>query len=71
VRSKRIEPKSIDGKGADIMLRKPLIRRPVAAALMLLGATMMYLALETWAGALVFALGALIEVAGIAIKREE
>lgn len=53
------------------MLRKPHIRHPISALLMIMGAAMMYLALETWAGALVFALGVLIEVVGIAVKRKE
>ncbi|MCK9200814.1 MAG: hypothetical protein WA056_14185 [Gallionella sp.] len=53
------------------MLRKPHIRRPISALLMIMGAAMMYLALETWAGALAFALGVLIEVVGIAVKRKE
>ena len=50
------------------MLRKPHLRRPLAALLVIAGALMMYLAPETWAGALLLALGIAIEVVGIALK---
>ncbi len=53
------------------MFRKPHIRRPVVLFLMLLGAALIFLAAETTAGALVFALGVLIEVVAIAFKRKE
>ncbi|MDD2929914.1 MAG: hypothetical protein PHY50_08855 [Sideroxydans sp.] len=53
------------------MLSKTHIRRPVAIALMLLGAVMMYVAQASWEGALVLALGVAIELTGIAIKRKE
>lgn len=53
------------------MLRKPHIRRPIAASLMILGAVMMYLALETWAGILLLVLGVSVEVVGIALKRKD
>ncbi|MDH2916874.1 MAG: hypothetical protein PXX77_08370 [Gallionella sp.] len=53
------------------MLRKSHIRRPIAASLMILGAVMMYLALETWAGVLLLVLGVSVEVAGIALKRKD
>lgn len=53
------------------MLRRTHIRRPLAVALMLLGAVMMYSAPASWEGALVLALGVAIELAGIAIKRKE
>lgn len=52
------------------MLRKNNIRRPVAALLMILGATVMYLTPETWAGMALLALGAAVEVAGIALRRK-
>lgn len=52
------------------MLRKPHIRRPITALLMIMGAAMIYLAPETWAGALLLALGLALEVAGIALKRK-
>lgn len=52
------------------MLKKPRIRRPIAALLMILGAALMYLTLETWAGIMLFILGMLIEAAGIAIKHK-
>lgn len=53
------------------MLRKTHIRRPLAALLMMLGAAMMYLAPQTWAGILLLVLGVSVEVAGIALKRKE
>jgi len=53
------------------MLRKKHIRRPVAVTLMLLGAAMIFMALETRVGALVFALGLFIEAAGIAFSRKD
>jgi hypothetical protein len=53
------------------MLRKTHIRRPVAVTLMLVGAAMIFLALETWVGALVFTLGLVIEAAGIAFSRKK
>lgn len=53
------------------MIGKPHIRRPVAVLLMLLGAAMIFLASETSAGALVFALGVFVEAAGFALRRKE
>jgi hypothetical protein len=55
----------------EIMIRKPHIRRPVAVLLMLLGASLIFLTLETWTGILVFALGVFIEAAGIAYSHKE
>ncbi|MGC2456772.1 MAG: hypothetical protein WA435_02105 [Gallionellaceae bacterium] len=53
------------------MLRKPHIRRTLAALLVILGAAMLFLAPETWAGTLLLALGVFVEVAGIAIKHRD
>lgn len=53
------------------MLRKTHIRRSLAALLMILGAAMMYLAPQTWAGILLLVLGVSVEVAGIALKRKD
>lgn len=53
------------------MLNKTHFRRPVAVLAMLVGAVMIFLGSETWAGVLVFALGVLIEVAGIAFSHKE
>lgn len=53
------------------MLGKINIRRPLAIALMLLGAVMMYSAPESRGGAWLLALGVAIELVGIAIKRKE
>jgi drug/metabolite transporter (DMT)-like permease len=54
-----------------IMLRKPHIRRPLAALLVILGAALLFLAPETWAGILLLILGVLLEVTGIAIKHRD
>ena len=51
-----------------MMLRRPYLRRSLAALLAIVGAMMMFLAPETWAGALLLALGVTIEVVGIALK---
>lgn len=51
------------------MLRKSHLRRPLVILLAVAGALVMFLAPETWAGALLLALGIAIEVAGIALKR--
>ncbi|MDD2699737.1 MAG: hypothetical protein PHH36_00735 [Sideroxydans sp.] len=53
------------------MLSKSHIRRPVAIALMVLGAAVMYSAPSSWKGALILALGVAIELVGIAIKRKD
>jgi hypothetical protein len=53
------------------MMRKPHIRRPVAVVLMLIGAAVIFLTLETWAGVLVFALGVFIEAAGISLGHKK
>lgn len=53
------------------MLRKPHLRRPLAALLMLLGAAMLFLAPATWPGVLLLVLGVSVELAGIAFKRKE
>ncbi len=53
------------------MLRRTHIRRPVAVLAMLVGAAMIFLGSETWAGVLVFVLGVLIEAVGIAISHKE
>lgn len=52
------------------MLKNPHIRRPVALLLMILGAAIIYLTPETKVGTLLLALGAAVEVAGIALKRK-
>jgi hypothetical protein len=60
----------IGGKWSEIMIRKTHIRRPVAVLAMLLGAALIYLGSETWAGLLVLTLGVLIEVIGIAFTHK-
>ena len=51
------------------MLGKTLYRRLLSALLAILGAALIFLAPETWAGVLLLALGVFIELASIAIKR--
>ena len=51
------------------MLQKPHLRRPLALLLAMAGALVMFLAPETWAGALLLAIGIAVELAGIALKR--
>jgi hypothetical protein len=58
-------------KGAETMLRKTHIRRPLAVLLMMLGAAMMYMAPQTWAGVLLLVLGVSVEAVGIALNRKE
>ena len=53
------------------MLKKTHIRRPLAVLLMLLGGAMIFLAPETWTGALLLVLGVCVEVIGIALKRRK
>ena len=53
------------------MLRKTYIRRPLAALLVVVGAAMIFLAPETWAGIFLLILGVIVEVLGIAIKRKD
>ena len=53
------------------MLRKTHIRRPVATLLAMLGAALIFIATETWAGTLLLVLGVAVELAGIAIGRRD
>jgi len=53
------------------MLRKPHIRRPIAALLIIMGGAMMYVAPETWSGVLLLAMGVSVEVVGIALRRKD
>lgn len=53
------------------MMRRTHIRRPVAVMAMLVGAAMIFLGSETWAGILVFVLGVIIEAVGIAFTHKE
>ena len=52
------------------MIRKPRIRRSAAVILVVLGAILMFLAPEVWQGALLLALGILLELLGIALERK-
>jgi hypothetical protein len=52
------------------MSKKQTVRRLAVASIVLLGAFMIFLATEAWAGALLVALGISIEAIGIAIKHK-
>jgi len=49
----------------------PSIRRSLAIALIVLGATLMFLAPETWAGVLTLGLGIALELAGIVLRKRD
>lgn len=51
------------------MSKNTRIRRTGALILVVLGAILMFLAPEVWQGALLLALGVIIELAGIALER--
>ena len=53
------------------MLTKTAIRRPVALLLIVLGAAMMFLAPETWAGLALLAVGVSLELIGIALRHRD
>ena len=53
------------------MIRNPRVRRTSAAFMVVLGALLMLVAPEIWAGLLLLILGALIELAGIALVHKE
>lgn len=50
------------------MLKKNAIRRPLALLLIILGAALMLLAPETWAGLALLAIGASLELIGFALR---
>lgn len=52
------------------MLKNRQSRRPVAYGLMALGALLMFLATEIWAGVVMFVLGVVIEFFGIKLDNE-
>lgn len=52
------------------MLKKRRSRRVLAIVLVVVGGVLMALAPEMWIGLLLLALGVLIELAGIALERE-
>lgn len=53
------------------MLKRTAIRRPIALALVVLGAALMFLAPETWAGLALLAVGISLEVIGIALRHRD
>ena len=52
------------------MIRNPRIRRATAAIMMVAGAILMFLAPEVWQGALLFALGVVLELVGITLEHK-
>jgi len=52
------------------MIRNPSIRRTGAIVLVVLGAILMLLAAEVWQGALLLALGVVVELVGITLEHK-
>jgi len=52
------------------MIRNPRIRRSSAIVMVVLGALLMLLAPEVWQGALLLALGVVLELVGIALEHQ-
>lgn len=52
------------------MIRNPRTRRASAIILIVLGAMLMFLAPEVWQGALLLALGVVLELVGIALEHK-
>lgn len=52
------------------MIRNPRIRRASAVIMVVLGAILMLLAPEVWQGALLLALGVVLELLGIALEHK-
>lgn len=51
------------------MIKNTRIRRTGAGIMVVLGAVLMFLAPEIWQGALLLALGVVVELVGIALER--
>ncbi|HEY0665228.1 MAG TPA: hypothetical protein VGD24_04110 [Gallionella sp.] len=52
------------------MIRNRRTRRTSALVMLVLGAVLMFLAPEVWQGAVLFALGLVLEILGIALERK-
>ena len=52
------------------LAEKVTARRALAGALIVLGAVLIWLAPETWAGAVLLALGVLVELVGVSLSRQ-
>ena len=52
------------------LAEKVTARRALAGALIVLGAVLIWLAPETWAGAALLALGVLVELVGVSISHQ-
>ena len=53
------------------MLKNPAVRRPIALLLGIVGALVMFLAPETWAGLALLAAGVSLELIGIALRHRD
>lgn len=53
------------------MIKNRRTRRTTAAIIMVLGGVLMFLAPEVWQGALLFAMGVVLELFGIALERKD
>ncbi|MCK9382553.1 MAG: hypothetical protein M0P95_16005 [Sulfuritalea sp.] len=53
------------------MLRKTALRRSLALVLIILGAALMFLAPETWAGLAILTTGVSLELIGIALRHRD
>jgi len=53
------------------MIKNPRTRRTIAVILIVLGAILMFLAPEVWQGALLLALGVVLELFGIALEHKD
>lgn len=53
------------------MIKNRRTRRISAAIMVVLGAVMMFLAPDVWQGAVLFALGLVLELLGIALERKK
>ena len=53
------------------MIKNQKIRRPIAIALMVVGALLMFLATEVLSGVIMFSLGVVLELLGIKLEHEE
>jgi len=52
------------------MIKNRRVRRAIAVIMMVLGAILMFLAPEVWQGALLLALGVVLELFGIALEHK-
>lgn len=70
-RNANYNPKGGQRLGLFAMKRTLSIRRSLAIALIALGAALMFLAPETWAGLALLVAGVALELAGIALRKRD